>query len=249
MSINYKHLPDWLADSLVFRKLFLIKKLYIERAGRKYYSQFAEDIAIKRLFDDAAPGFFVDVGCYHPKKYNNTWQLYLDGWRGINIDIDPIKIEGFDIIRPNDVNIACAVSNNEGEVVYYSNGFYSLSVSMDKDFVAGKKKYREKKTRAYRLTTLIDNTLYKDRQIDLLSVDAEGYDIEVLKSLDFIRYNPKVVVTEAHFSTLDDLKLSPQYKFLVDKGYSMVGWSGLSLVFSNQEMVNLIKQKSAYNSR
>jgi hypothetical protein len=31
-------------------------------------------------------GFFVDVGCFHPLFYSNTWKLYKKGWRGVNID-------------------------------------------------------------------------------------------------------------------------------------------------------------------
>lgn len=60
--------------------------------------------------------------------------LYRKGWRGINIDIDNIKIRAFDIARPHDINIASAVSNIEGEVVCYSGGFYSLTTSLNKTF-------------------------------------------------------------------------------------------------------------------
>ena len=47
-----------------------------------------------RFFPKKYKGFFVDVGCFHPIKYNNTYRLYRKGWRGVNIDIDAIKIEG-----------------------------------------------------------------------------------------------------------------------------------------------------------
>ena len=51
-------------------------------------SQFSEDTIIEIILKNARRknGIFVDVGCNHPIEYNNTYLLYLKGWRGINID-------------------------------------------------------------------------------------------------------------------------------------------------------------------
>ncbi len=126
---NYSHPPGWLADNWLFRKLFLLRKLYLSKRKFTHYSQFAEDISIVRHFPPGFSGFFVDVGCFHPVKYNNTYRFYRKGWRGINVDIDPIKIEGFDMLRPEDHNVARAVSSEPGELDFWTNGFYSLTVT------------------------------------------------------------------------------------------------------------------------
>lgn len=238
MSINYSHLPAWLENSRLFRKLFLLKKVYLERNTQTHYAQFGEDIAIARLFDRDYKGFFVDVGCYHPKKYNNTWSLYRSGWRGINVDIDAIKVEAFRMLRPEDVNVVSAVSSQEGEIVYYSNGFYSLSVSMDDQFVASRntRKYRRKTAHCQPLTKIIDATVYRDRHIDVLSIDTEGHDIEVLKSLDMQRYNPRLIAVEIHLPLLTDIMQSELYNYLIDRGYCMVGWNSLTLLFANPSL-------------
>lgn len=238
MYLNYQNLPRWLEDNWLFRKLFLLRKLYLTTTWRPHYSQFAEDISIERMFPRGFKGFFVDVGCFHPKKYSNTWMLYRRGWRGINIDIDSIKIDGFNIVRPGDTNIACAVSSEEGEATYYSNGFYSLTISFDKDFVDSRKgqRYIEKKTRCRRLTTLIDESKFKNHPIDFLSVDAEGHDLEILKSLDFERYDPRLIAVEAHDPLLTDIAEKPLYQFLQSKGYCLVGWCGLTLLLANKSL-------------
>lgn len=241
MSINYKHLPTWLAENRVFRTLFLVKKVYLEKSKRAHYSQFGEDIAIARVLNTDRAGFFVDVGCYHPRRYSNTWMLYQKGWRGINIDIDSIKIDAFNLLRKEDINIVSAVSNKNGEVSYYSNGFYSLSVSLDDDFVAGKEKYRRKTTKCRGLSEIIDDTKYKGRQIDFLSVDVEGHDVEVLRSLDFERYSPRLVAVETHFSLLRDVVSSSMYQFLVEKGYELVGWCGLTLLMASPSLQEEMK--------
>ncbi|UUO07124.1 FkbM family methyltransferase [Blastopirellula sp. J2-11] len=236
MNLNYMHLPLWLEKSWLFKKLYLWRKLYWCKSSYRHYSQFAEDITINRFFPQDYQGFFVDVGCFHPQKFNNTWQLYQNGWRGVNIDIDAIKIEAFQIARPADINISCAVSNQEGEIDYYSNGFYSLTISLDAKFAKRDPNYVRRTTRCAKLTTLLDESPYRDRQIDLLSVDAEGHDLEVLASLDFARYAPRLIAVETHNPLFSQVSESRLYCFLREHEYCLVGWCGLTLIMASKEL-------------
>ena len=235
MNINHSHLPEWLERSWIFRKLFLVRKLFLTRNSFRHYGQMGEDIVLKKFFPKKFRGFFVDVGCFHPVKYNNTYYFYKKGWRGINIDIDAIKIEGFQILRPKDVNIACAVSPEEGEITYWSNGFYTPTITLDHSFTEdkiGKKyQYKPKTTQAKSLTTIIDETQYKNRTIDLLSIDVEGHDFQVLQSLDFDRYRPTIIAIETQLTDFAAIQQEPQYLFLDEKGYGLINWVGMTLIF------------------
>ena len=51
------------------------------------YSQEGEDMVLKRIFDKQTKGFYIDVGAHHPKRFSNTYNFYLKGWKGINIDM------------------------------------------------------------------------------------------------------------------------------------------------------------------
>lgn len=196
-----------------------------------HHGQFGEDIAVQRLFPSKYRGFYVDVGCYHPLKYSNTYALYRRGWGGINIDIDMIKIEGFKLLRRHDVNIACAVSDQSGEIEYYSAGFFSLINTLQKNFTDERTAYKLKRAPARRLDEIIDGTRYRGVEIDFLSVDTEAHDLRVLASLDFDRYRPKVVAVESHATTLDDLMEQDLFKFLRERGYMLANWCGLTLIF------------------
>ncbi|MEZ4991067.1 MAG: FkbM family methyltransferase [Saprospiraceae bacterium] len=233
MRLSYQHLPDWLKQNWLFRKLFLIRKLFLTRSSRRHYGQSGEDIFIVRQFPKEYQGFFVDVGCFHPTKYNNTYQLYQRGWRGVNIDIDRIKIEAFDLRRPDDTNIQRAVSTETGELTYWTNGFYSLVVTLDEDFTKEREKYdyRPAQVQADTLTDILDATEYKDQSIDFLTVDAEGHDLPVLQSLDFERYDPQLIAVEMQESTLDEILESELYQFLTEQEYIMVNWLGQTLMF------------------
>ena len=87
-----------------------------------------EDTAILDYFKDKKNGFYVDVGCYHPIHRNNTYLLYKQNWRGINIDVSQFSVELFDYLRPDDLNYNCAVSNkNEKVKLFFQKELSQLS--------------------------------------------------------------------------------------------------------------------------
>ena len=186
--IKIPFLSRLLKKIYIFHNLYYINKIYKKK---KYYAHGKEDLEILKIFGKKK-GFFVDVGCHHPSRLNNTYLLYLKGWRGINIDLNKISVELFDFARPNDININSAVSLKRGKVYFYSNKSLSLYNSLNK-----KKNLNLKKTiQSNKLSNIIDNTPYKGKKIDFLTIDAEGSDLEVLKSLDFKKYSPKTICVE-----------------------------------------------------
>jgi len=73
----------------------LIKKIYYEKYSKKSYSISNVDLIIDRMFSNLNNGIYIDVGCNHPIKFNNTYLLYKRGWKGINIDFDSQSIKEF----------------------------------------------------------------------------------------------------------------------------------------------------------
>ena len=87
------------------------------------YSYGGVDSLVNNIFKNNDKGFYVDVGCGHPVKNNNTYLLNKKGWYGINIDLDKENINLFDIYRPSDENISTAISDKVGEedLFFYHN--------------------------------------------------------------------------------------------------------------------------------
>lgn len=184
------------------------------------------------------PRFFVDVGCCYPVKYSNTYVLYKRGWRGVNIDIDQLKIDGFNIVRKEDTNIVAGVSPNVGTINVYKFGKYSLLTTLDKDTA---EKYQNEygkvstteEIEARSLSDILDGTDYRGRKIDVLTIDAEGHDFEVLSSLDFEIYQPRIVLIESHERDLASVMETEIHRYLDDKGYRIVNWVGMTLFYSS----------------
>ena len=80
---------------------------------KKTYSCWGEDLIVENFFKNREGKFYVDVGCYHPLFWNNTYLLYKKQWRGINIDINPVSIKLFKFARKDDYNFNLAVTNKK----------------------------------------------------------------------------------------------------------------------------------------
>ena len=89
-------------------------------------------------------------------------------------------------------------------------------------------KFKKKRIKTKTLTNILDKIKFKLKKIDFLNIDTEGNDLEVLKSLDFKKYQPKLICVELidHFNP-DKKKIKKHkiYKILKEKKYKLV-WSG-----------------------
>ena len=211
-----------------FEKVHILQNLYLKNRcflKRKSYSMDGEDTEIVKYFDNKKNGFYVDVGSYHPIERNNTMLLYNKGWEGINIDISDFSIKLFDQLRPRDINLNLAVSKNEGEIEMYFQKKLSQLSTIKKEQI--KKSFQgEVKIRkiiSKTLTSILDESKFANKKIDFLDIDVEGADMDVLESLDFEKYSPKLICIEVIKENNED---SDIFNFLRKKDYKRI-WSGV----------------------
>ena len=151
--------------------------------------------------------------------------MYINKWRGINIDLSQFSIDLFNFLRPDDLNLRCVVSDKEQIVkVFFQKELSQLStIEEDQAEKVFQGKIKNKEIKAYTLNQILDNSRYQNQEIDLLDIDVEGADYKVLLGLDFKRYKPKLICIEIHNKNVSDDKI---FKFLVNKGYTLI-WSGV----------------------
>lgn len=169
------------------------------------YSQYQEDLIMDSIFRYKEKGIFIDVGANDPVELNNTYRFYKRGWRGVNIEPNPIYMPKLRSVRAEDVNLNIGVSGEEGELTFYEVDPPTLS-SFNKEAVfEGMKKHghaRLKDTypvKVMPLKKVIASNL-AGKEIDLLSIDAEGYEIDILESNDWDLYLPRVILIEMNHS-------------------------------------------------
>ena len=175
-------------------KLYLYYQLYF-RYGlfykKKNFSQFNEDIFIEKYFENIRKGSFVDLGAFHPIKFNNTYLLYKKGWSGINVDLNQTSIDMFNILRKRDKNICALISNkkNKKKKIFFEHNFSAVSTinptNHDKKIL---NRTKIMKTKSF-------SSLIKKR-FDFLNIDLEGHDYEVLKTINLKKYQPSLICIE-----------------------------------------------------
>jgi FkbM family methyltransferase len=157
------------------------------------------------IFGTKSDGYFIEVGAYDGISFSNTIPLVKNNWNGIYIE--PVN-EYFNRLQKNLgmfdklVLLNCAISNEEGDK--YINIMNTLS-SLNDEIIDIYNKIdwakpstldvKKQKVECKTLTNIL-NTYNVPLNFDLLVIDVEGYELNVLKSLDFQKYRPKCIIIE-----------------------------------------------------
>ena len=222
-----------------------LKKIYYEKYSKKSYSLSNVDLVIERIFKKKKKGIFIDVGCNHPIKYNNTYLLYKKGWSGINIDLDKSSIKQFNELRTRDDNIQTLVTSfdNEEKDLYFYHDRSAIN-TISKELVESRNNnFNEiKKMKGKSLNSIIEDSKFKDSKIDLMSIDIENYEFDALKNFNFNKYNIDIIVTEitdvkiknleTYNLSLENIIKSNLYKLLISNSYKLINWVNADLIFA-----------------
>ena len=223
---------------------FIIQKLKKNKHRKISYSGGGIDLIIEHYFRNKEKGVYIDVGAYHPVMGNNTFKLFNKGWSGINIDLDFHTIDIFNNFRPNDDNIISAVSDTiEKKELYFHHNRSAIN-TLEKNKGGKSKEIREIQTNT--LNNIIENSQYKESEIDFVSIDVEGHEMKVINGFDLKKYSPKIVVIEYqdldmkkeefYNQNIEKIVNSNIYKHMINKGYVLVNWLHSDLVFINKKL-------------
>lgn len=210
------------------------------------YSQCGEDILIRTRFATysrfgmlfnrprVAPGFYVDIGAYSPKRLSNTYWLYTAGWRGITVEPDSSAAWTFKLARPRDTHLPIAISGSSGEVQMAIGDYSAVNMVCGPTLAAKESNATFCRVPCRTLKSILDEYLPNGQKIDLLSIDCEGVELEILESNDWSRYVPSVICVE-DFEWCESGSSSSQISnFLLARGYQAFGWAGASVLWEHE---------------
>ena len=219
----------------IYLKSFTNKKFF--------YSFGGIDNLIQQIFKSYENGIYIDIGCGHPIKNNNTYLLNKKGWSGINIDLDKDNMELFKIYRPKDYNICAAISDEikETDLFFYHPKSALNTIDKKTSNYQKAKVTSLKKIETTTLNDVLNKSIYNSSKIDFLSIDVEGSELSVLKNFNFKKYEPKVIVVEYLDLSLKKLEIknlniqnainSEIYKLITSKNYTLANMVHSDLVF------------------
>jgi FkbM family methyltransferase len=206
------------------------------------YSQAGEDAVLSFLFADKKINkvSYLDIGTSKPDICNNTFLFYIKGNRGVCVEADKTLVPYIQKLRPHDkvINAGVAVSD-KAEADFYIFDISSIS-TFDKDEAErrqGHGTYKIKEVVTVPLTS-INNIIKQNFETfpDFLSIDIEGLDLEVLKSLDFDKFPIPVICVET--CTYSENHVRPKdhsiAELVTSKGYEIYADTYINTIFVNK---------------
>ena len=213
--------------------------------GPTYYSQFYEDYILAYVFKDQKTGFYVDVGANDPDKSSVTKYFYLAGWRGINIEPIPELVEKLNRSRPEDTNEGVAISDKPGELTLYkgansASGLSTLNPKIAASHRAKGFEFTKIKVPVVTLNAVLDKDAKGKPEITFLNVDVEGFEKQVLSSIDLKRYHPRVIMAESTAPLTEVATQQAWESMLIRNGYIFAMDDGLNRYYVHNSQESLL---------
>jgi FkbM family methyltransferase len=222
----------------ILEALSYVNITYFDGAAYKSFANDGEDLILKRIFAQQEVGFYVDVGAHHPKQFSNTYAFYQKRWRGINIDAMPGSMGLFNKLRSRDINLERAISDKKETLTYYmfnvpALNSFSKEISYERNGVQHYRLISEQRIITCTLEEVLDAYLPNGQVIDFLTVDVEGLDFRVLRSNNWEKYQPRVIMVEAGQLTCQEALEGEIAGYLKSKGYQLIAKTLDNLIFIN----------------
>jgi FkbM family methyltransferase len=181
----------------------------------------AAETELKRAFFGASgPGYFVEVGANQPRELSQTWDLERQGWTGILIEPQP---DLADILRQQRsaqvFAAACSSRRNCGSnmTLHLAGGHSSFDRNLN---LATVKPHGSIDVPVRTLDAILEEA--GEPQIDFISIDVEGHELEVLDGFDLARWHPRLILIE------DMLLHLRVHRYLVRRGYQWFRRTGIN---------------------
>ena len=224
---------------------FIRKRIWdcLRKLGQNsdYFSEAGQDMLVKdNFFKNQKSGFFLEIGafdgiegsnCYHFEKFMN--------WEGIAIEASPLQFEKLKKNRNCKLmNIAIGSENKQVEFYEVVEGFTQMSginnLNFKDSFERIKKNSNSKINKINIECKTFEKLIPSDQIIDLISIDIEGNELDVLKSINFDKYQIKVIILENKIP-----KELSYLKFFKEKNFYYFDRVGMDEIYYNKKYFSL----------
>lgn len=220
----------WLVAQLLRKKLQVREREI--RNVRFSFSTNGEDVLLDSLL--SGPGLYLEIGGHQPVAGSNTYLLYLRGWQGLVVEPNGRHAAEFSRRRARDQVVEAAICDFEGEVWYDEVRPHDSANQIRRVGVPpGPLVVHSKKIHSMTMESLLQISRFPSEQFRLFSIDAEGCDLEILRSTPWGAFRPQAVCVEA----LEQGVRAETIAFLSSKGYEFHAASGPSLIFRRKDSV------------
>jgi len=163
------------------------------------YSQFNEDFLVWKILNKKKSGLIIDIGAYDGLYLSKSLGLEQIGWKSICIEPNP---QIFPYLENNRKSSTCLphaiVENEETEQInlYFDSHF--LTYNRYPTLNHQRKIIVESKT----LNSIFQRLKIKKNQVDIISIDSKGSELEILGGFHLNIYLPKLILIRIYDNKL-----------------------------------------------
>jgi len=231
-----------------------IKKIFLPNAMLTY-SQAGEDIFISNFFRRLRidKPTYLDIGANHPTFLSNTYLFYTRGSSGVLVEPNPLLAQTLCRKRKRDKVIPVGISPSSfmpEDMDFYLYENNALNTFSEKDVAYWKSQNVSCLLRvAVPVVPFKILVPYFKDSPDFISLDAEGMDLDILKSIDFNTCRPKLICAETLGRCLDrqaPRKRTDISEFLLSKGYVVYADTYINTLFIREEYAHHFFPKESF---
>ena len=219
--------------------------LVVHSFPRISFAQQGEDLIMDQIVDELAirRPTYLDIGAHEPILNNNTFLFYMLGSRGVLVEPNPVMVAKLREQRPGDTVLAVGVgvTNDAAADYFVTRGDGQLNTFSKQEADELRRTHgADVIERVIRIPLVNVNQVLAEHfppgGADVLSVDTEGLDLDILRSLDFSRFRPKIICAET-LGGGTKLVSDEMIKFLVAKNYTVRGGTFVNTIFVANELL------------
>jgi FkbM family methyltransferase len=188
------------------------------------YALAGEDLVLRHLFKNRfiakQAGIYVDIGCSEPVSISNTFLFYCSGWRGLCVDANTQYADMWAAVRGEDTFVNGAVGERAAEVSFFlhKKNYGMSQISHEPNPPSDDFEPTPIRVPMRRLDALFAEHI-GDKQIQFMTIDVEGAELGVLRSNDWKRWRPEVILMECAEFDFMAPAASPTVSFLLAQNY------------------------------
>ena len=167
-------------------------------------SQIFQDVFVTWILEQKRDGYFVEVGAGDGRRLSNTWLLEARyGWRGLLVEPNPAYDSTLYDHRRANIDARCVASESGKTVQFECTQVpeFSRIVGSQED-IHSDLESRNVAELVERKTVSLNDLLAEHgapQDIDYLSIDIEGLELDALEAFDFGRYHVRVATVEHNY--------------------------------------------------
>ncbi|MCH7627510.1 MAG: FkbM family methyltransferase [Proteobacteria bacterium] len=190
------------------------------------YAQYGEDVALRDLFGHEYRGTCIEVGAFDGRSGSNSLAFEEAGWKTVLVEPNPVLADKIRRERPTAKLFQCAVGAVHGQV--------TLAIPAGAETLASVSANAEQVKRMERSGTSVRHMIVPQlriddlledagvEQIDFITIDVEGYEMDALRGFDIARWKPRIIILEDNSSGTSHEIVT----WMEQHGYVRFRWSG-----------------------